>query len=265
MLKDAAARLSRTQQWDAYRMLTLESPRIAAQSAPGQFIMIRVAAVGDPLLRRPFSLHAVREREIDIFFQVVGPGTQILSRAQPDQNLDILGPLGRGFDLDKVRPGHSAALMGGGRGIAPLYFLAEELIKRQVDIRLYYGGRSRKDLPLKSRLEAAGFPLICSTDDGSMGFKGFVTDCFRSEIGENPPSYLYACGPEAMLRTAGALGKEHGIPTQISLEAFMGCGFGACWGCVQRIRSNGRAAWIKVCEEGPVFPAEDVLWEEQGP
>jgi dihydroorotate dehydrogenase electron transfer subunit len=261
MIKDPAARLIQTQGWDTYRLFTLESPDIAGAAAPGQFIMVRVSSGTQPLLRRPFSIHAVTGDQIHIFFQVVGAGTRLLAETVPEQALDILGPLGRGFDFKDVPPGGKAVLVGGGRGIAPLYFLAERLRALGTDIRILYGGRSLQDLPLRERFQAADLPLVCSTDDGSHGYKGLVTECLRLELNQDSPDRMFACGPDAMLETVAAMSQEFAIPAQLSLEAVMGCGFGACWGCVHRIRREGSVSWHKVCEDGPVFPAESVVWE----
>lgn len=263
MIRDPAARLTQTEGWNTYRLFTLESPEIAEAAVPGQFIMVRVSSGTQPLLRRPFSLHAVAGNRIQIFFQVVGAGTRLLAQAVPDQVLDILGPLGRGFDTgEDILQGGRAALVGGGRGIAPLYFLAERLAAQGTEVRIFYGGRSQQDLPLRQRFQDAGFPLACSTDDGSYGYEGLVTELLRRELNQDSPDRLFACGPDAMLEAVAAVSRESAIPAQLSLEAVMGCGFGACWGCVQRIRKDGRASWQKICEEGPVFPAEAVVWEE---
>lgn len=264
MIKDPAARVIQTQGWNTYRLFTLESPAIAEAAVPGQFLMVRVTSGTHPLLRRPFGIHAVTGTRIEIFFQVVGTGTEILARAVPDQFLDILGPLGRGFACDDCNSGRKAALVGGGRGIAPLYFLAQRLQEQGADIRVFYGGRSQEDLPLRERFQTAGFPLVCSTDDGSFGFEGLVTDCLRRDLDGYTPDRMFACGPDAMLQTVGAMSREFAIPTQLSLEAVMGCGFGACWGCVQRIRQEGVESWQKICDKGPVFPADAVVWEDKG-
>jgi dihydroorotate dehydrogenase electron transfer subunit len=263
MHKDPQARITRRQSWEAYHRLDLHSPRIAAEAAPGQFLMIRVAETFHPLLRRPFSIHAVSGSELSVFFQSVGAGTRLLSRADVGQGLDILGPLGRGFDLNRDLRGRRIGLVGGGRGIAPLYFLADRLRKKQAEIRVYYGGRTLQDLVLKTEFQAAGFDPVCSTDDGSHGYHGMVTGLLHADRKTYAPELLYACGPHAMLHTVGKMSQDFGIPAELSLESIMGCGFGACWGCVHKIRRQGDAAWTKICEQGPVFPAEDVVWEEE--
>jgi dihydroorotate dehydrogenase electron transfer subunit len=265
MHKDPAARVTHTESWGAYHLLALDSPEIAAAAAPGQFIMVRISSLYQPLLRRPFSIHSVSGTGLMIFFQAVGTGTELLGQKTPGQALDILGPLGRGFDLDGDPAGRRAALVGGGRGIAPLYFLAVELGGKGAEVRVFYGGRSEEDLALRDRFASAGFAPECSTEDASIGYHGLVTDLVREHTaGPYRPDRIYACGPDGMLRSVGELARELDVPAELSLESIMGCGFGACWGCVHKIRNEGKEdAWRKVCEEGPVFPAEAVIWEEE--
>jgi dihydroorotate dehydrogenase electron transfer subunit len=199
-----------------------------------------------------------------LFFQAVGTGTELLGRAEEGQILDILGPLGQGFDLSGDMKGRQAALVGGGRGIAPLFFLAEALQQKGAEARVFYGGQSEQDLVLQEHFLSAGFALACSTENGSSGFHGLVTDLVQQEAARGyAPDRLYACGPDGMLQAVGELACSLKIPAELSLEAIMGCGFGACWGCVHRIRKDGEEAWRKVCEEGPVFPAEAVVWREE--
>ncbi len=264
MHKDPRARITRRQSWESYHLLALHSPRIAADAAPGQFVMIRASEAFHPLLRRPFSVHAVSGPELSVFFQSVGTGTRLLGRTAVGQSLDILGPLGRGFDLDRDLSGRRMGLVGGGRGIAPLVFLAERLRQKRAQVRIYYGGRTLQDLVLKTELLAADIDLACSTEDGSHGYHGLVTDCLQADWDDFSPDRLYACGPDGMLRTVGRMSRAYGIPAELSLESIMGCGIGACWGCVHKIRRRDEAAWTKICEHGPVFPAEAVIWEEEG-
>lgn len=264
MHKDPAACVTHKKSWGAYHLLALESPEIASQAAPGQFIMVRTSPLFQPLLRRPLSIHSVSGPELHLFFQAVGPGTQLLARADTGQILDILGPLGRGFDLSGDLEGRQTALVGGGRGIAPLFFLAHALRKKGAEARVFYGGLSEKDLVLRERFSSAGFAAACSTEDGSSGFHGLITELVLRETASSyAPDRMYACGPDGMLQAVAKLACRLNIPAELSLESIMGCGFGACWGCVHKIRQGGEEAWHKVCEEGPVFPAEAVVWEKE--
>ena len=245
----------------SYALLTLESPVIAAAAKPGQFLMIRTNDLSQPLLRRPFSLHNRDGKTIEIFYQVVGQGTALLADKKPGEHLDIMGPLGHGFSLPRSAEGE-AALIGGGRGIAPFFFLAKELRSRDLSFKIFYGGRSAADLPLKERYESEGFPLICSSEDGSFGFRGLVSDLLVSHYFEAKPSSAYICGPDGMMAAVASVTEPWGIPAEYSLESMMGCGFGACWGCVKRIRRNGSDEWRKICEDGPVFRGEEIVWDK---
>lgn len=261
MRKDPQARIIRKEQWRDYFLVALDSPPIASAATPGQFVMVRTSPHPYPLLRRPFSIHALAGQVFEVFFKRTGPGTTLLSECVVGESLDILGPLGKGFSTERVRRGRTAALIGGGRGIAPLYFLAQHLRSKRVSVQVFYGGQTQADLPLKERFEKDGFVLFCATDDGSLGFHGLVTECFEEAIGRLPPDMIFACGPDAMLERLSVVAAARRLPAELSLEALMGCGFGACWACVRRLRKDGHEAWLKICEEGPVFEAQDIIWE----
>jgi len=263
MIKDSRARIIEKKSWNNYFLFSLESPRIASQAQPGQFIMVRISSQPYPLLRRPFSIHSKDGKSIDIFFQVSGLGTDLLSQKKADDVLDILGPLGKGFHGGAGLKGKEVVAVGGGRGIAPLYFLAQELSSHGASVKIFYGGKSLEDIPLKEKFESEGFDLYCSTDDGSFGFKGFISEYLKAELEKFTPSRIFSCGPEEMMRKIARFAEEKGIPAEFSLESVMGCGFGICWGCVKRIRKNGEEEWVKICEEGPVFPSEEIIWTEE--
>jgi len=260
MQKDPGARIVNTKHWGDYFLLSIESPIIASFALPGQFIMVRVSSQDYPLLRRPLSIHAREKDTIDIFFQVSGLGTALLSKKTIADSLDILGPLGQEFSLEGDFKDREVALIGGGRGVAPLYFLAQELRRCGAGVAVFYGGKTQSDLPLKDKFLQNEIPVFCSTDDGSFGFHGFVTELFETETEKKTFMSVYACGPEAMLKKAGQLCRQKDIPAEFSLESMMGCGFGACWGCVTKIKSEMGSEWQKTCEKGPVFPAENIIW-----
>jgi dihydroorotate dehydrogenase electron transfer subunit len=263
MIKDSHARIGRKKSWNSYYLLSLESPRIASLARPGQFIMVRINPHPYPLLRRPFSIHSKGEKSIDIFFQASGLGTDLLSQKKVGDFLDILGPLGKGFHGEANLKGKDVAAVGGGRGIAPLYFLAQELSSLGASVKIFYGGKSLEDIPLKEKFEGEGFDLYCSTDDGSFGFKGLISDYFQAELEKSRPSRIFSCGPEEMMRKIAQLAAEKDIPAEFSLESVMGCGFGVCWGCVKRIKKNDEEEWVKICEEGPVFSSGEIIWTEE--
>jgi len=262
MRKDASAVITKKEQWGEYFRFTLTSPEIAREALPGQFVMVRVSDTDHPLLRRPFGIHARGPETISLFFNIAGLGTGLLAQKEKGEKLDLLGPLGRGFSVGKPgRDDETVMLIGGGRGIAPLYFLADELHRAGYKVRVLYGGRSVKDIPLQKLFEASCWETSFATDDGSFGFHGLVTGLMPAELERKKVSRLCACGPDPMLKEVGRLALLKSLPAELSLETRMGCGFGACWGCVKKIRRNGSDEWLKVCEEGPVFQAREVIWE----
>jgi dihydroorotate dehydrogenase electron transfer subunit len=263
MHKEQKTLLIHKKTWGEYCLLGLQTKKIAREAQPGQFIMVRTNQNSFPLLRRPISIHRAQDDILEIFFQQAGTGTTLLSKKERGEYLDIIGPLGKGFRLENTREKESVALIGGGRGIAPLYFLALTLRDRGVPLRIYYGGKTRGDIPLRHKLEEENFDTRLSTDDGSWGAKGFVTDLFEESIREFFPSRIFACGPEAMMAKIATIAREKDIYAEFSLESYMGCGFGACWGCVRKIRNGTKEEWTKVCEEGPVFEAEQIIWQEE--
>lgn len=225
--------------------------------------MARVNAQPHPLLRRPFSIHAREEEKIEIFFKIAGLGTSLLSKKKQGESLDILGPLGNGFSYEDDMKGKSVLCVGGGRGIAPLYFLAQELKIRGALVKILYGGKTHADLPLLSKFQDGGVDISWSTDDGSSGFEGLVTGLYEKELSLRIPAHVFACGPDAMMKRVAEIAQKMDIPVQLSLESLMGCGFGVCWGCVKRIKRGSREEWMKICEEGPVFRPQEIVWPEE--
>lgn len=255
------AKVVRHESWGDYYRLTILAPEIAKKASPGQFVMIRVNETFSPLLRRPFSLHNCLGDKIEIFFKVVGTGTAQLAAKKEGEILDIIGPLGRGFSLPEKPEARPALLIAGGRGIAPFVFLAHELHRLGQGLVIFYGGKTKEDLPLTAELEKSGFKLRLSTEDGRLGFKGFITELLEKELPSLNPTRLYVCGPEAMLAEVAKISRTWHLPAEFSLEAKMGCGFGVCYGCVWPIRQGEKIEWTRICLEGPVFPAEAIAWE----
>jgi dihydroorotate dehydrogenase electron transfer subunit len=262
MTIDRNARILDVESWGDYYRFAIESPAVGGEARPGQFVMVKVAASPFPLLRRPLSIHNAGAAGFELFFKIAGPGTEILARKRTGDAVDILGPLGKGFTVSTGPKAKKAFLIGGGRGIAPLYFLGRELKAAGAGVTVFYGGRCQADIPLRQRFEAAGLPLLCSTDDGSFGFEGFVTELFSRELDKSQADILYVCGPDPMMKAAARTAAAAGIPAEFSLESMMGCGIGACWGCVHRIKSENGDGWVKICEEGPVFPGDRIVWAE---
>jgi dihydroorotate dehydrogenase electron transfer subunit len=238
-----------------YFLLKIAAPRIAAAAKPGNFVMLRVSPSRDPLLRRPLGILEASPPYIWLYYQVLGHGTRLLSGLGPGDGLDILGPLGNIFP---ELPGKRILLVAGGRGIVPLFHYARVHGERR-PLLLLYGGRSRADLPLleriKSSLRLQG--LFLFSEDGSVGQKGLLSDGLEKIVREERADATFSCGPEAMLARVALELRSRGLVNHASLEAMMGCGFGACQGCVVPTVSGG---YRKVCDEGPVFPLEEIQW-----
>ena len=238
--------------------LTFEAPLIAEATRPGQFVMIRTSIGKDPLLRRPFSVHQVLNKGlVQIYFKQVGRGTSILAHVKIGEKFSLFGPLGRGFKLSHDKP---AVLVGGGLGIAPLLLLLKEncRLKKNCDKDLVIlGGRSREEVePLLADFKEYGVTIRTSTDDGSMGHHGYVTEILKSiTLPEN--STVYACGPEAMMAGVAGICAEAQVACQVSVESVMACGMGACLGCS---RPDKTGSYTHVCLNGPVFDAEKLEW-----
>ena len=228
------------------------------EAQPGQFVMVKVSEGIDPLLRRPFSIHRMVESEsgeFEILFRVAGSGTRLLSRAHVGDRLDVLAPLGRGFRLLGARP----LIVGGGIGVAPLLFLAEALLSQGSRPKLLVGGRRDRDILCHGDFECLAVPFAAATEDGSLGEPGLVTRLLERELDQDaPPATVYACGPMPMLAAVSRLCRERATPCQVSLEAHMACGVGACLGCVV---PGEKAPYLRVCKEGPVFDSEDIRWD----
>ncbi len=250
-----------------YRMV-IQAPKIASEARSGQFVMVRVNDGFFPLLRRPFSLYRIRKDEgiIEIAYRIVGKGTSILSKKAKGEHLSILGPLGNGFRLPPA-DAREVWVMAGGIGIGSVRSLIEEIRVSVTDVRLvlYYGARTFSEFFDIDELSKLCDELKCSTDDGSFGFCGTVLGCVVNdwETSEVIPSYVYACGPPVMLYHLAKWVLSKGIPAQFSLESLMGCGVGACLGCVlPRNSSSPEPSYVHVCFEGPVFSPDVIEWEK---
>ena len=236
-------------------LMWLECPEIAPAIHPGQYIMLSCG--GDTLLRRPISVNRVDGGRIGILFSVVGKGTRWLSERGTGDSVDLLGPLGNGYTINKIS--RRLLLLAGGMGIAPLQFLAEEAVKQVRDVTLVLGAKTASQLYQQSLLPAE-IDCIIATDDGTAGKKGLVTDILPHYIGNS--DQIFACGPAAMYRAmAKNISQFKGKPVQVSLEMRMACGFGVCYGCTIRTRHGLK----QVCKDGPVFKLEDIIWDEMIP
>ena len=242
---------------DKYYKITFNSKKISRQAQPGQFINLRITNSYQPLLRKPFSIHLIKGSRIELLYEVVGQGSKILSRKKSGEYLDIMGPLGKGFDysLTRLKSG-VPILVAGGIGVAPLLYLADKIIKFKPLVLI--GARTRKQVLSKNDFKKIGCSVKISTDDGSLGYKGKVTDLLRQVLESKDlkkKALIYACGPEPMLKTIGKVAKRYNIPAEVSLESYMACGFGVCLGCTVNTRSGYRL----VCKDGPVFDVRKIV------
>jgi len=292
-------------------LLELSAPASFKSALPGQFIHVRIENSYDPILRRPFSIHDVCEsrkknrQTLRVLYEVKGKGTELLSQKKPLSELDCLGPLGHGFDLDKITQAKKIYIVAGGMGVAPLHFLAKKLAegrkptpKDPVPVVLI-GAKTKNDILREKEFKDLGCEVHIATEDGSKGSKGRITELLSSFLTSpramvpGPKRYwagiapsgrngagaplsaaipgakrncagmplsaaICACGPKPMLAALSAIARKHKIHAQVSLEEFMGCGLGACLGCV--IRTN--SGYKRICHDGPVFDASDIIWKE---
>jgi len=247
-------------------MMELRSPYLGDNSIPGQFVTIKVGEkTTDPLLRIPMGVHIIGKKGICLLYKVVGPGTELLSSRKKGERLNVLGPLGNGFDLTPITEEKKTEIIivAGGHGIAPLFALAETVIKKRKNkVSVFIGADSRKHVLCGKELKQKGAKVHIATDDGTRGYEGYVTDLLKGYIGRDKrkqrQEMIYACGPRPMLAALAKVAKTFKIPAQVSLDAYMACGIGACLGCTVRTVDGYKL----VCKDGPVFDAREIIWEQ---
>lgn len=269
--------------------------KIIDSTKPGQFFNARASLSYEPLLRRPFSAHKIYKDRIEILYKVVGSATKILSTKKKGDRLDIIGPLGNGFEIASLPPrlcpavarndgapviarpakrGETISLLvAGGHGVAPLYALAKQLTSRKLypyghrRVTVFIGAKTGKHIICDKELRKLGAKVYIATEDGSKGYKGLVTKLLKKKIRIIPrlrsrqASHesrvtIYACGPKPMLKAVSKLAGQYKIPCQVSLEEYMACGIGTCLGCAVKTRTG----YKMVCKDGPVFDAREVVW-----
>lgn len=234
------------------KQLTFQSPEIAAQALPGQFIHIRVADSYQPLLRRALSIADIDRNAglVTVIYRIVGSGTACLAKLPAGTFIDCLGPLGHGFTVDCKHP----LLVGGGMGLAPLVFLARTLCPNPVEILM--GGRTRQEMFWTDIFSKLCQNIHITTDDGTLGSRGITLDILPELLDKGNYDMIYTCGPRPMMEGVAGLAGRLNIPCQVSLEEHMACGIGACLSCTCAANDDTRR---KICSDGPVFWAEEVL------
>ncbi len=254
-----ASVVAHTDRTGGYRLLVFRAPGIAAAVQPGQFVHVRIPRMEQAVLRRPFSIYRADAECLSVLYKVIGEGTRVMSMIAPGESVNLIGPLGNGFPLD-MSPGTPVALVAGGYGVAPLSLLASRL---PLTGSVFVGARTAADILCIEDFEALGWAVQVTTEDGSAGERGLVTAPLERWLAGHPDGVLYACGPEGLMRAVGERAIAGGQQAWLSLDKNMGCGVGACLACVQRIRTEtGEIVWKRVCKDGPVFEARQVVWED---
>lgn len=263
---------------DTFR-LRVRQPDIARTILPGQFVMIRIPGRTDPLLARPYALYDTADGSggdpeyLDIVYLVIGGGTRCLATRKPDDPLVFWGPLGNTFPCElPAALGEHLLLVAGGIGQTPFLALIKELWgqRRYGDgravavpkrITMAYGVRHREYLAGLDDFRQTGVDLAIATDDGSLGHPGYVTELAEAILARpKPPTALFGCGPEPMMARLAQIAREGAIPCWLSLETKMGCGYGVCFSCVCAVRQDSSWDYRRVCLEGPVFDASQLVW-----
>ncbi len=248
-------------------LVTLDAPELARATAPGQYVM--AIPPGAQAAATALAIFEAEGDRASILFFVTGKRTRDLGTLNAGDRLDLLGPLGNGFDCSGQTS--DVAIVAGGVGIASVLMCAQRLIARAARVRLFYGARTGELLVETRRFADAGCELVLATDDGTIGERGFVTDAL---VRSPAPEAIYACGPSPMLRSVARVANTLGVPAQLALEETFGCGVGGCWGCVVGLdarsvqapsfppaeRGGSDVVYARVCKEGPVFWAHELRW-----
>jgi dihydroorotate dehydrogenase electron transfer subunit len=256
-----------------YYSMTVVAPGIAEQTKPGQFVAVAVGGeTGGMLLRRAFSIYSVRETgvyggTVEFIFAAHGKGTTWLARQRPHDPIDVVGPLGRPFTLPKEAA--NCVLVGGGYGAAPLFLLAESLRNRGCRVDFVLGAATQDRLFGALDAKRMATSVAFTTEDGSYGEQGRVSDVLPQLIDRVHADVVYACGPMAMLEAVYAVAAASyngaGIPTQLAVEESMACGIGVCMTCVLPvIGDDGQTRMMRSCVEGPVFAGDRIRWDALG-
>ncbi len=265
-MKDIKAKiLSNKKAGRAYYKMALDTPYIARTAKPGQFVQIKCSDFLEPFLRRPFSIHRLhapgsRLKGIEILYEVVGKGTEILAGKKEGDFVDVLGPLGTGFSLPRASSLEPRAIIiAGGIGAAPLVYLAEELKKKKIKTIVLIGAKTKDLILCEKDFKKIAREVYVSTDDGTYGCHGFVSRLFHNILKTSESRFetiVYVCGPHGMLRCIAEICQERGFECQVSLEEKMACGMGACLGCAVPTKSGNKLA----CKDGPIFNAGELIW-----
>jgi dihydroorotate dehydrogenase electron transfer subunit len=252
-------------------LMTVALSEPLARPLPGQFVMLFLNQRREVFLGRPFSVYGVEETRqgkmsIQILYRTVGKGTHLMSELKKGDTVTIFGPHGKAFEVHPTV--RRIVLLSGGVGIAPISYLFSHYDKdwrdSGIDVTGYFGAKTANHLLDIKRFTSSNTVLHISTDDGSAGYHGTITELFARDLSAYSPdeSMIYACGPTPMLKTLANVLQEHSIPCQVLLEQRMACGIGACLGCVVELKAEeGHNPYARVCKDGPVFNLKDIAWK----
>ena len=280
MLEQTVTIVANERDTDQYFSLVLRAPQIAPVIQPGQFAHVRILPLKDALLRRPFSIFQVAGDTFSILYKTVGKGTDALSRMRAGEELSIIAPLGHGFTMPQT-DGEIPLLVAGGYGMAAMFLLAQRSPQRGL---VFVGGRRRVDILCEKEFAALGWDVRATTEDGSHGEKGLVTQPLLAELrrsrgneaqtkkSETSQSLLtsaathrklklFACGPTPMLKAIGKIAEDFNLPAELSMDEHMCCGLGVCLTCVIPVKTSDGWEYQRTCTEGPVFDSRQIVWE----
>ncbi|MBA2529227.1 MAG: dihydroorotate dehydrogenase electron transfer subunit [Euzebyales bacterium] len=250
----------------AYHSVTVVAPAMAERARPGQFVSVGVSGEGT-LLRRPFSIYSVSRHgpwagTIEIAFDVVGPGTAYLAHLVKHDVVDVVGPLGRAFPVPQQQVG--CLLVGGGYGAAPLLYLSHTLRRAGLRVDVVMGAATQERLFNAIEAKRVSTRAAFTTEDGSFGTRGRVTDVLDHFLEGGGVGVVYACGPMPMLAAVSQAARRHKVAVQVAVEEAMACGVGVCMTCVLPYHRDGGVVNLRACVEGPVFNGKRVQWDRIG-
>lgn len=235
--------------------MCIDAPSIQESVRPGQFIHIKVNDGMEPFFRRPFSVYRAR-KYTEIFYEVVGNGTQILSEKKSGDQLDIIGPVGTPFTLPEKNI-KQVVMIAGGIGVAPFLMFSDVIKDRGLDLILLYGGRTGDHVYPMNEFKDNGVVVKIATDDGSVGVKGRVSDLFPEIAWDTQATMIYTCGPHPMMKAVQKFASDHNLSGEAACEEVMACALGACLGCSIKTTRGYKT----VCYEGPVFDLQEIVFE----
>ncbi len=239
---------------DRFFRLFLKGNKSIGKIFPGQFVHLRIVDKQKPFFRRPFSILRAKQ-SVEILYEVVGEGTQMLSEKRPGSKIDCVGPLGTPFSLPS-KGTKQVVMIAGGVGVAPFLALSDFLKVKKYNVVLLYGGRTKHHIMNTKEFKANGCDVYIATDDGSLGVKGRVSKLFSKIKDKDEGTFIYTCGPKPMMAAVQQFARKHTLEGQASLEEVMACGIGTCLGCSTMTTSGYKT----VCHDGPVFNLNEVIF-----